>query len=46
MSDKTINIRELLSCCIGLAEKAGDIVREVAKSGDLQIKEKGKYLNI
>jgi 3'(2'), 5'-bisphosphate nucleotidase len=41
MSGKTINIRELLSHCIGLAEKAGDIVREVAKSGDLQVKEKG-----
>jgi hypothetical protein len=44
MSGKTINIRELLSHCIGLAEKAGDIVREVAKSGDLQVKEKGKPL--
>jgi hypothetical protein len=41
MSSQTINIRELLAVCIGLAERAGDIVREVAKSGDLQVKEKG-----
>jgi hypothetical protein len=37
----TVDLIELLSACIDLAERAGDVVREIAKSGDLQTKEKG-----
>jgi len=36
-----VNIGELLSASIDLAERAGEIIRGVQKSGDLQVKIKG-----
>eukprot|EP01118_Nematostelium_gracile_P010140 TRINITY_DN3468_c0_g1_i2.p1 TRINITY_DN3468_c0_g1~~TRINITY_DN3468_c0_g1_i2.p1 ORF type:complete len:340 (-),score=86.87 TRINITY_DN3468_c0_g1_i2:27-902(-) len=41
MSQQTVNIGEIFSIAIGAAEKAGDIIRTVWKSGKLDIKEKG-----
>jgi hypothetical protein len=41
MQHKTIDLIELLSACVELSERAGDIVREIAKSGELDTKEKG-----
>jgi hypothetical protein len=42
MSDvKLINVGELLSACVDAAQRAGDEIRKVWKSGDLQIKDKG-----
>lgn len=41
MQNKTIDLVELLSACVDLSERAGDIVREIAKSGELHTKEKG-----
>jgi len=38
---RTIHIGDLLCICIDAAKKAGNIIRNVWKSGDLQIKDKG-----
>jgi 3'(2'), 5'-bisphosphate nucleotidase len=38
---ETVNIGEILSVAIDAAEKAGEIIRKVWKSGKLDIKEKG-----
>ena len=39
--DEAINLGELLSVCIDAAIKAGEIIREVWKSGKLDIVDKG-----
>eukprot|EP01104_Vermistella_antarctica_P006423 TRINITY_DN17125_c0_g1_i1.p1 TRINITY_DN17125_c0_g1~~TRINITY_DN17125_c0_g1_i1.p1 ORF type:complete len:316 (-),score=95.96 TRINITY_DN17125_c0_g1_i1:51-998(-) len=40
-TDATLDVVEVLSVCIDAAERAGEIIRQVWKSGDLQIKDKG-----
>lgn len=32
-----INIKELVSACVDLAEQAGALIRQVHSSGDLQV---------
>jgi hypothetical protein len=39
-SEKQISVAEFLSVCINLAEKSGNIIREVYRSKDLGMTEK------
>lgn len=42
----TVNIGEILSASIDVAENAGELIRQIHKSGDLQIQIKYEIINI
>lgn len=43
--DSTVNILELLSVCVSLAEHTGDVIRHITKEGNLHIVRKDEFGN-